>query len=73
MVRHLGAQFPATRNQGYNESVTLLNAGVKVSSPDSNWELNLECKNCGDKTYTQSFLFTRYYNMPMTYLADVKV
>ena len=38
---------------------------------DSRWELNLECKNCGDKTYTQSFLFTRYYNMPVTYLATL--
>ena len=72
MVRYLGAQYPATRNQGYNESVTLINAGVKLSMDGSPWELNLECKNCGDKTYTQSFLFTRYYNIPMTYLATLK-
>ena len=52
--------------------MTLLNAGVKLSMADSRWELNLECKNCGDKTYTQSFLFTRYYNLPMTYLATLK-
>jgi len=72
MVRYLGSQYPGTRNSGYNESVTLLNAGVKLSMADSRWELNLECKNCGDKTYTQSFLFTRYYNTPMTYLATLK-
>lgn len=72
MLRYLGSQYPGTRNLGYNESVTLLNAGVKLSMADSRWELNLECKNCGDKTYTQSFLFTRYYNMPVTYLATLK-
>jgi len=72
MLRYLGSQYPGTRNSGYNESVTLLNAGVKLSMADSRWELNLECKNCGDKTYTQSFLFTRYYNMPVTYLATLK-
>ena len=72
MVRYLGSQYPGTRNSGYNESVTLLNAGVKLSMADSRWELNLECKNCADKTYTQSFLFTRYYNMPVTYLATLK-
>ena len=72
MVRYLGSQYPGTRNSGYNESVTLVNAGVKLSMADSPWELNLECKNCGDKTYTQSFLFTRYYNMPETYLATLK-
>lgn len=72
MLRYLGSQYPGTRNSGYNESVTLLNAGVKISMADSRWELNLECKNCGDKTYTQSFLFTRYYNMPVTYLATLK-
>ena len=49
MVRYLGAQYPATRNQGYRWSVTLINAGVKLSAADSQWELNLECKNCGDK------------------------
>ena len=53
--------------------MTLLNAGVKLSMADSRWELNLECKNCGDQTYTQSFLFTRYYNMPMTYLATLNI
>ena len=31
MVRYLGAQYPGTRNAGFNESVTLLNAGS--SSP----------------------------------------
>ena len=72
MFRYLGSQYPGTRNSGYNESVTLLNAGVKLSMADSRWELNLECKNCGDKTYTQSFLFTRYYNLPVTYLATLK-
>ena len=72
MLRYLGSQYPGTRNSGYNESVTLLNAGVKLSMADSRWELNLECKNCGDKTYTQSFLFTRYYNLPVTYLATLK-
>ena len=72
MLRYLGSQYPGTRNSGYNESVTLLNAGVKLSMADSRWELNLECKNCGDKTYTQSFLFTRYYNMPVTNLATLK-
>ena len=72
MLRYLGSQYPGTRNLGYNESVTLLNAGVKLSMADSRWELNLECKNCGDKTYTQSFLFTRYYNLPVTYLATLK-
>jgi len=72
MVRYLGAQYPATRNQGYDGSVTLINAGVKLSTADSRWELNLECKNCGDKAYTQSFLFTSYLNLPMTYLATVK-
>ena len=72
MLRYLGAQYPGTRNLGYNESVTLLNAGVKLSMADSRWELNLECKNCADKTYTQSFLFTRYYNLPVTYLATLK-
>ncbi len=72
MLRYLGSQYPGTRNGGYNESVTLLNAGVKLSMADSRWELNLECKNCGDKTYTQSFLFTRYYNLPVTYLATLK-
>ena len=72
MLRYLGSQYPGTRNSGYNESVTLLNAGIKLSMADSRWELNLECKNCGDKTYTQSFLFTRYYNMPVTYLATLK-
>jgi iron complex outermembrane receptor protein len=72
MVRYLGAQYPATRNQGYDGSVTLINAGVKLSTTDSQWELNLECKNCGDKVYTQSFLFTGYYNLPMTYLATLK-
>ena len=72
MVRYLGAQYPATRNQGYDGSVTLINAGVKLSTADSQWELNLECKNCGDKVYTQSFLFTSYYNLPMTYQATLK-
>jgi iron complex outermembrane receptor protein len=72
MLRYLGSQYPGTRNSGYNESVTLLNAGVKLSMADSRWELNLECKNCADKTYTQSFLFTRYYNLPVTYLATLK-
>ena len=72
MLRYLGSQYPGTRNLGYNESVTLLNARVKLSMADSRWELNLECKNCGDKTYTQSFLFTRYYNLPVTYLATLK-
>ncbi len=66
MFRYLGSQYPGTRNSGYNESVTLLNAGVKLSMADSRWELNLECKNCGDKTYTQSFLFTRYDKLPVT-------
>ena len=72
MARYIGAQYSATRNQGYNESVTLINAGVKLSAADSQWELNLECKNCGDKAYTQSFLFTSYLNLPMTYLATLK-
>ena len=72
MVRYLGAQYPATRNQGYDGSVTLINAGVKLSAADSRWELNLECKNCADKAYTQSFLFTSYLNLPMTYLATLK-
>jgi iron complex outermembrane receptor protein len=72
MARYIGAQYSATRNQGYDGSVTLINAGVKLSTADSQWELNLECKNCGDKTYVQSFLFTDYYNLPMTYLATLK-
>ena len=72
MARYIGAQYSATRNQGYDGSVTLINAGVKLSTADSQWELNLECKNCGDKAYVQSFLFTDYYNLPMTYLATVK-
>ncbi len=60
MARYIGAQYSATRNQGYNESVTLINAGSSCQTADSQWELNLECKNCGDKAYTQSFLFTSY-------------
>ena len=59
MVRYLGAQYPATRNQGYDGSVTLINAGVKLSTADSQWELNLECKNCGDKAYVTVFLIYR--------------
>ena len=72
MFRYIGAQYPATRSQGYNESVTLMNAGVKVVMPNERWELNLECKNCGDKEFAQSVLFTPYYNLPMTYMASVK-
>jgi iron complex outermembrane receptor protein len=72
MLRYIGAQFPGSLGLGYNESVTLLNAGVKVVMPNERWELNLECKNCGDKEFVQSVLFTPYYNLPMTYMASVK-
>ncbi|NDC89824.1 MAG: TonB-dependent receptor, partial [Bacteroidetes bacterium] len=72
MLRYIGAQFPGSLGLGYNESVTLLNAGVKVVMPNERWELNLECKNCGDKEFVQSVLFTPYYNLPMTYMATVR-
>ena len=72
MVRYIGAQYPGTRSLGYQESVSIINAGMKLTSPSERWELNLECKNCGDKTYNQSILFTPYYNLPMTYMATLR-
>jgi iron complex outermembrane receptor protein len=72
MVRYIGAQYPGTRSLGYQESVSIINAGLKLTSPSERWELNLECKNCGDKTYNQSILFTPYYNLPMTYMASLR-
>ena len=72
MFRYIGAQYPGTRSLGYNQSVTLINAGVKMTMPNDRWELNVECKNCGDKVYNQSILFTPYFNLPQTYMATIK-
>jgi len=72
MFRYIGAQYPGTRSLGYNQSVTLINAGVKVGFPNDRWELNVECKNCGDKAYNQSILYATYFNLPQTYMATLR-
>jgi len=74
MVRYIGENVTGTRNAGPNDSTTLYNLGLKISSATSDfWEFNLECKNCGDETFTQSNLFIPYYNIPETWLATIKL
>ena len=73
MVRYIGENVTGTRNAGPNDSTTIYNLGLRVSMATNDlWELNLECKNCGDETFTQSNLFIPYYNLPETWMASVK-
>ncbi|MEK9541878.1 MAG: TonB-dependent receptor [Luminiphilus sp.] len=73
MLRYIGENVTGTRGLGENGSTTIYNLGLRISSAKSDfWEVNLECKNCGDETFTQSILFVPYYNIPETWMASVK-
>lgn len=67
-ARFVGSAFTGTSNlpNGFQDSYTLVNAGLTLSDDDGLWRLTAECKNCLDEAFiTNNLPPTRYFNDPV--------
>ncbi|MBT0667104.1 TonB-dependent receptor [Novosphingobium profundi] len=50
----------------------MFNAGLALNGPDKAWQISVNCQNCTNKVYGQSYLGYTYINPPRTVMAKLR-
>ena len=53
-------------------SLWMFNAGLALNGPDNAWQFSVNCQNCTNKAYPQSYLGYSYINAPRTVMGKLR-
>ncbi|MED5546152.1 MAG: TonB-dependent receptor [Pseudomonadota bacterium] len=49
-----------------------LNAGIALNGPDNQWQLSVNCQNCTNEVFTETYLGYSYINPPRTIMGKLR-